>query len=78
MLFGIYALMDGAVTLALALRVRSSASGAAPGRSILAATGIAGLLVGLVSVLWPEATVTLLIYVLTRLAGAVRPDRHHA
>jgi uncharacterized membrane protein HdeD (DUF308 family) len=64
MLFGIYALMDGAVTLALALRVRSSASGAAPGRSILAATGIAGLLVGLVSVLWPEATVTLLIYVL--------------
>ncbi len=60
MLFGIYALMDGAVTLALALRVPAGA----PGRSILAATGIAGLLVGLVSVLWPEATVTLLIYVL--------------
>jgi uncharacterized membrane protein HdeD (DUF308 family) len=59
-LFGIYALLDGAVTLALALRVPAGA----PGRSILLATGIAGLLVGLVSVLWPQATVTLLIYVL--------------
>lgn len=59
-LFGIYALLDGAVTLALALRVPAGM----PGRSILTATGIAGLIVGLVSVLWPQATVALLIYVL--------------
>jgi uncharacterized membrane protein HdeD (DUF308 family) len=60
MLFGVYALLDGAVTLMLAFRVPNGA----PGRGILVATGIAGLLVGLVSVLWPQATVTLLIYVL--------------
>ena len=59
-LFGAYALLDGAVTLALALRVPAGS----PGRSILMATGIAGLVVGLVSVLWPQATVALLIYVL--------------
>jgi uncharacterized membrane protein HdeD (DUF308 family) len=60
MLFGAYALLDGAVTLLLALRLPAGM----PSRSILIATGIAGLLVGLVSVLWPQATVTLLIYVL--------------
>lgn len=59
-IFGVYALVDGAVTLGLALRIPAGA----PGRSLLMATGIAGLLVGLVSVLWPEATVALLIYVL--------------
>lgn len=59
-LFGAYALLDGAVTLLLALRVAAGS----PGRSILMATGIAGLIVGLVSVLWPQATVALLIYVL--------------
>lgn len=64
MLFGVYALLDGAVTLMLAFRVPPNAYGRAPGRSILMATGIAGLVVGLVSVLWPQATVTLLIYVL--------------
>ncbi len=59
-LFGFYALLDGAVTLMLALRVPAGA----PGRTILMATGLAGLLVGLVSVLWPQATVLLLIYAL--------------
>lgn len=59
-LFGIYALVDGAVALTLALR----APAGMPGRGFLMATGFAGLLVGLVSVLWPQATVTLLIYVL--------------
>lgn len=59
-LFGAYALLDGAVTLLLALRLPALA----PGRSLLVATGLAGLAVGLVSVLWPQATVTLLIYVL--------------
>ncbi len=60
MLFGAYALLDGAVTLLLALRLPAGM----PSRTILIATGIAGLIVGLVSVLWPQATVTLLIYVL--------------
>lgn len=59
-LFGAYALLDGAVTLLLALRLPALA----PGRSLLVATGIAGLGIGLVSVLWPQATVTLLIYAL--------------
>lgn len=59
-LFGAYALLDGAVTLLLALRLPALS----PGRSLLVATGLAGLAVGLVSVLWPQATVTLLIYVL--------------
>ena len=60
MLFGIYALLDGVVTLGLALRL----PGQSPGRSFLMITGMAGLVVGLVSVLWPQVTVTLLIYVL--------------
>lgn len=59
-LFGAYALLDGAVTLALSLRL----PGDSPGRSFLTITGIASLLVGLVSVLWPQVTVTLLIYIL--------------
>lgn len=59
-LFGAYALLDGAVTLLLALRLRALA----PGRGLLVATGIAGLAIGLISVLWPQATVTLLIYAL--------------
>ncbi|MEK9967804.1 MAG: DUF308 domain-containing protein [Ferrovibrio sp.] len=60
MLFGAYALLDGAVTLTLSLRLPNNSSG----RSFLTVTGIAGLLVGLVSVLWPQATVTLLIYIM--------------
>lgn len=60
MLFGIYALLDGIVTLGLALRL----PGQSPGRNFLIITGMAGLVVGLVSVLWPQATVALLIYVL--------------
>lgn len=59
-LFGAYALLDGAITLLLALRLPALA----PGRGLLIATGISGLGIGLVSVLWPQATVTLLIYVL--------------
>ncbi len=60
MLFGAYALLDGAITLALALRLPQSD----PGRGILMLTGLASLLVGLISVLWPQVTVTLLIYIL--------------
>lgn len=59
-LFGIYALLDGALTLGLALRRPHHE----PGRGILMAMGISGLVIGLISVLWPQATVTLLIYVL--------------
>ncbi|WP_341915071.1 DUF308 domain-containing protein [Ferrovibrio terrae] len=60
MLFGAYALLDGAITLGFALRRRSNEAG----KGILMATGIAGLTIGLISVLWPQVTVTLLIYVL--------------
>jgi uncharacterized membrane protein HdeD (DUF308 family) len=60
MLFGAYALLDGCITLGLSLRLPAGE----PGRSILMVTGLAGLLVGLVSVLWPQVTVTLLIYIL--------------
>lgn len=60
MLFGAYALMDGAITILLALRLAPGMAG----RTVLLANGLAGLLVGLISVLWPEVTVTLLIYIL--------------
>jgi uncharacterized membrane protein HdeD (DUF308 family) len=59
-LFGAYALIDGTITTGLALRLPAGQ----PRRGLLLLTGITGLLVGLISVLWPEVTVTLFIYVL--------------
>lgn len=59
-IFGAYALMDGGITLFLSLRLPPGD----PRRTLLMLTGFAGLLVGLVSVLWPQVTVTLLIYAL--------------
>ncbi|WP_300300667.1 HdeD family acid-resistance protein [Ferrovibrio sp.] len=59
-IFGAYALVDGTITLMLALR-RASTD---PTRGLLMLTGIGSLLLGLVCVLWPEAAVTLLIYLL--------------
>lgn len=64
MLLGAYALLDGVITLAISLRLPRSASGGSPGRGFLTVTGFTSLLVGLVSVLWPQVTVTLLIYIL--------------
>jgi uncharacterized membrane protein HdeD (DUF308 family) len=60
MLFGAYALLDGVITLAISLRLPAGS----PGRTFLMITGLTSLLVGLVSVLWPQVTVTLLIYLL--------------
>lgn len=55
-MLGIYALIDGAITTGLALRLP-------PGRrGLLLATGISSLAIGLISVLWPQVTVALLIY----------------
>lgn len=58
-LFGAYALVDGTLTLVLALRLPRHV----PRRGLLVFTGATGLAVGLISVLWPQVTVTLLIYV---------------
>ncbi|MFN4312406.1 MAG: HdeD family acid-resistance protein [Ferrovibrio sp.] len=57
-IFGAYALVDGTITLMLALR----RDGADPARGFQILTGISGLLLGLLCVLWPEAAVTLMIY----------------
>lgn len=59
-ILGVYALIDGAITTGLALRL-PPAQGR---RSLLLITGISGLAVGLISVLWPQVTIALLIYLL--------------
>jgi len=59
-IIGIYALIDGALTTGLALRLPPEQGR----RSLLLVTGISGLAIGLVSVLWPQVTITLLIYLL--------------
>lgn len=58
-LFGAYALTDGLIALTGSLRMAAGE----PRRSFLALTGVMGILIGLVSVLWPQATVMLLLYV---------------
>jgi uncharacterized membrane protein HdeD (DUF308 family) len=79
-IFGAYALVDGTITLMLALR-RDSAD---PARGFQLLTGISSLLLGLLCVLWPEAAVTLLIYLVAAwiilfgimaLAGSLRMRR---
>lgn len=57
-LFGAYALLDGALTLFGAARMQAGE----PRRGFLVLTGCAGIVIGLISVLWPEATVILLLY----------------
>lgn len=58
MLFGIYAMIDGAITLGVALRLPAGE----PRRMLLLPVGIAGLGIGLISVFWPGATVIVLVY----------------
>jgi len=60
MLLGIYALIDGAITTGLALRLPPEQGR----RSLLLVTGLSSLAIGLISVLWPQVTVALLIYLL--------------
>lgn len=59
-ILGIYALIDGTLTTGLALRL-PPAQGR---RSLLLITGLSGLVIGLISVLWPQVTITLLVYLL--------------
>lgn len=58
-LFGAYALADGLIALLGSLRMAAGE----PRRGFLSLTGIAGILIGLVSIFWPQATVLLLLYV---------------
>ena len=57
-LFGAYALADGIIAVFGSFRMASGE----PRRSFLALTGIVGILIGLISVFWPEATIVLLLY----------------
>lgn len=57
-LFGAYALADGAIAVIGSLRMAAGE----PRRGFLALTGVAGILIGLISILWPQATVVLLLY----------------
>jgi uncharacterized membrane protein HdeD (DUF308 family) len=57
-LFGAYALADGLIALMASLRMAAGE----PRRSFLALTGLAGILIGLISIFWPQATVMLLLY----------------
>jgi uncharacterized membrane protein HdeD (DUF308 family) len=59
-LFGIYALVDGAITFVPALR--SSDRGAQ--RSLPLAEGAVGIVAGLVALLWPGMTASGLVYVI--------------
>lgn len=57
-LFGVYALADGLIAVIGSLRMAPGE----PRRSFLALTGVAGILIGSISVLWPQATVVVLLY----------------
>ena len=65
-LFGIYALVDGAITFVPALR--SSDRGAQ--RSLPLAEGAVGIVAGLVALLWPGMTASGLVYVIAGWAVA--------
>jgi uncharacterized membrane protein HdeD (DUF308 family) len=65
-LFGIYALVDGAITFVPALR--SSDRGAQ--RSLPLAEGVVGIIAGLVALLWPGLSASGLVYVIAGWAVA--------
>jgi uncharacterized membrane protein HdeD (DUF308 family) len=60
LLFGIYAAVDGAITLVPALRTPARS----PQRTIPLAEGAVGIVAGLVTVFWPGLTVSGLVYVI--------------
>jgi uncharacterized membrane protein HdeD (DUF308 family) len=79
-LFGIYALVDGMIALAGTFRMTPGE----PRRTFMLLTGCVGILIGLISVLWPKATVVLLLYFvaiwalffgLLEVAGSLRMKR---
>lgn len=57
-LFGAYALADGLIAMFGSSRMTAGQ----PQRGFMALTGIAGILIGLISIFWPEVTVVLLLY----------------
>lgn len=79
-LFGAYALADGLIALVASLRMARGE----PSRSFVALTGITGILIGLISILWPQATIMLLLYMVAawallfgiiEIAGSLRLKR---
>jgi uncharacterized membrane protein HdeD (DUF308 family) len=61
LLFGLYAAIDGAITLVPALRA-SEERGAR--RSLPLAEGVAGIIAGLAALLWPGLTVNGVVYII--------------
>jgi uncharacterized membrane protein HdeD (DUF308 family) len=61
-LFGVYALMDGALTLAAALRDRNAADNGPGGRGWIIARGVFGIAIGVLAVLWPGITAVVLLW----------------
>jgi uncharacterized membrane protein HdeD (DUF308 family) len=59
-LFGVYAAVDGAITLVPALR----SSDRGPRRSLPLAEGSVGIIAGLLALLWPGLTINGLVYVI--------------
>ena len=65
-LFGIYALVDGAITFVPALRSPDRG----PPRSLPLVEGVVGIVAGLVALLWPGLTASGLVYVIAGWAVA--------
>jgi uncharacterized membrane protein HdeD (DUF308 family) len=66
LLFGIYAAVDGVITLVPALRTPDRG----PQRTLPLAEGAVGIIAGLVAVFWPGLTVSGLVYVIAGWAVA--------
>jgi uncharacterized membrane protein HdeD (DUF308 family) len=65
-LFGAYALVDGVFILIAAARGRSREP-----RWIVAVMGVAGILIGLSTLLWPDLTAVALVYLIAAWAGTM-------
>jgi len=79
-IFGAYALADGVITLIAALRLPAGD----PRRGLLVMTGGTAIVIGLVSALWPGATIVFLLYLVAawslvfgiiEIAGSLRLKR---
>ncbi|WP_341704224.1 DUF308 domain-containing protein [Ferrovibrio sp.] len=79
-IFGAYALIDGAITLLYALRQPAGQAR----RGFLLLNGGSAVAIGLISVLWPDATIVLLLYLVAawalifgiiEIAGSLRLKR---
>src|ERR687889_550458 len=61
-LFGAYALVDGAFTLVTAIRDRDGADTGPAGRGWLIARGVSGIAIGVLAVVWPGLTALALLW----------------